>query len=259
VKRHGRGLYQSSSRFQSGKIAVRPIALGSIALLTLSMTGEAAPQVPSAGPRPPWALIAIGLALTAGAGLLIGRCTADPPSPAPVSSVTTIRATPSVVTAIRDLSRLESSQYHVERVIDLTETQKRFFDLLEAKDAILLIAAGDVTAGIDLSELAPADVVIDDATDSAVITLPPPRILSQRLDNERTYVHSRKTDVLAERKETLETQARKEAERSIVQAALESGILDRAGKNAARTIESLVRSLGYRRVEVRVRPAEAKR
>lgn len=202
------------------------------------------------------ALVAGSVLLAAGAGLLIGRCTSAP-APAPAPSVTTIRATPSIVTAIRDLARLESSQYHVERVIDLTETQKRFFDLIETKDAILLIAAGDVTAGIDLAELAPSDVVIDEASRSAVITLPPPRILSQRLDNERTYVHTRKTDVLAERKESLETQARKEAERSIVEAALESGILDRAGKNAARTIESLVRSLGYHTVEVKVRPAEA--
>jgi hypothetical protein len=177
---------------------------------------------------------------------------------APAASVTTIRPTPSVVTAIRDLSRLESAQYHVERVIDLTRTEKRFFDLLEVQDAILLIAAGDVTAGVDLGELGPADVAVDDAADSVVVTLPAPRILSQRLDNERTYVHSRRTDVLAERKESLETEARREAERSIVEAALESGILERAGKNAAKTIETLVRSLGYRRVEVRVRPVDAR-
>ena len=210
-------------------------------------------------PATPWVPIAVCLMLTTGFGLLIGRWTSADASPAPAPSVTTIRPTPSVVTAIRDLSRLESSQYHVERVIDLTETQKRFFDLLETKDAILLIAAGDVTAGIDLAELKPSDVVIDDAQDSATITLPPPKVLSQRLDNERTYVHTRKTDVLAQRKESLETQARKEAERSIVEAALESGILDRAGKSAAKTIETLVRSLGYQKVEVRVRPVEAKR
>ena len=220
-----------------------------------------APLPVTSGPRsgPLVVLIAAGLVLAAASGLLIGRCSSENASPAPAPSVTTIRATPSIVTAIRDLSRLESSQYHVERVIDLTETQKRFFDLLETKDAILLIAAGDVTAGVDLAELQPSDVVIDDASDSAVITLPAPRILSQRLDNDRTYVHTRKTDVLAQRKESLETQARKEAERSIVEAALESGILDRAGKNAAKTIETLVRSLGYQKVEVKVHPIEAKR
>jgi hypothetical protein len=205
-----------------------------------------------------WLVLALGLIATSAAGLLIGRCSAERASVAPAASVTTIRPTPSVVTAIRDLSRLESAQYHVERVIDLTRTEKRFFDLLEVQDAILLIAAGDVTAGVDLGELGPADVAVDDAADSVVVTLPAPRILSQRLDNERTYVHSRRTDVLAERKESLETEARREAERSIVEAALESGILERAGKNAAKTIETLVRSLGYRRVEVRVRPVDAR-
>ena len=32
---------------------------------------------------------------------------------------TTIRAQPSVVTAVRELSRLETTSYHIERVIDL--------------------------------------------------------------------------------------------------------------------------------------------
>ncbi|MBK8590501.1 MAG: DUF4230 domain-containing protein [Sandaracinaceae bacterium] len=37
-------------------------------------------------------------------------------------------------------------------------------------------------------------------------------------------------------------------------AALESGLLTRADRNAARTVESLVRSLGYTDVEVEVTP-----
>jgi hypothetical protein len=77
--------------------------------------------------------------------------------------------------------------------------------------------------------------------------------LSSRLDNERTYVHTRKTDTLAQRKEALETRARVEAERSIEEAAKKSGILERAGKNATRTVESLVRSLGYTDVTVTIK------
>ena len=62
------------------------------------------------------------------------------------------------------------------------------------------------------------------------------------------------TDVLARRSQTLETRARQEAERTLEAAALESGLLTRADRNAARTIESLVRSLGYTDVEVQVTP-----
>jgi hypothetical protein len=191
------------------------------------------------------ASVATGLA-----GLGLGHYWSSP-KPAPASSVTVIRPSPSVITAIRDLSRLEGAEYHVERVIDLTEKQSRMFGLLETKDAILLVAAGDVTAGVDLAEMRDEDVVVQGK--SVKITLPKAKVLSQRLDNERTYVHTRKTDVLAERKESLETRARQEAEKSVTQAALEAGILSRASKNAVRTVESLVKSLGFEQVTVEIR------
>ncbi len=197
------------------------------------------------------AVAGLSLALTLVIGVLVGRaCAPEPPKPA---SVQVIRPTPNVVTAIRDLSRLETSQYHVERVLDLTDKQTRLFGLIETEDAILLVAAGDVTAGVDLAQLEPGDVVADPETKQARITLPPPRILSAKLDNEKTYVHTRKTDMLAQRKESLETRARQEAERSIEEAAKNAGILDRAEKNAKRTVESLVKSLGYTDVEVTVK------
>ena len=121
---------------------------------------------------------------------------------------------------------------------------------IEAEDALLLIASGDVVAGVDLAKLADGDVVVDPDRKQARITLPAPEILSSKLDNERTYVHTRRTDVLAQRKESLEARARAEAERSIVDAAKEAGILERAKQSTRRTVETLVRSLGYIDVQV---------
>jgi hypothetical protein len=156
-----------------------------------------------------------------------------------------------VVVAIRDLARLEGASFHMERVIDLIEKQNRFAGLVNAEDGILLVAAGDVTAGVDLSQLEPSDVQIDSQRMTATITLPGANVLSATLDNERTYVHKRSTDLLAKRKESLETRARQEAERTLKQSAIEANLLQRAEHNVARTIESLVRSLGYREVDVR--------
>jgi hypothetical protein len=167
-----------------------------------------------------------------------------------------IRPTADVVVAVRDLARLESASYHVERVIDLSSHQRRVFGLVQAEDSILLVAAADVVAGVDLTEMQDGDVVIDPEARRATITLPPARILSASLDNDRTYVHRRDTDLLARRHEALETQARQEAERTLEQAAIETGILERAQRNAARTVETLVRSLGYDEVEVRFRERE---
>jgi hypothetical protein len=177
------------------------------------------------------------------------------PDPEPTETLV-VRPTPDVIVAVRDLARLETTSYHVERVIDLTATQRRMFGLVEAEDSILLVAASDVVAGVDLTEMRDGDVVIEPDAHRAIITLPRARILSSTLDNERTYVHSRETDMLARRRESLETEARREAERTLESAALESGILERAERNAARTIESLVRSLGYQHVEVRFRQVE---
>jgi len=162
----------------------------------------------------------------------------------------TVRPTPDVVVAMRDLARLESAEFHMERVIDLRDRQQRMFGLVEAEDAILLVAAGDVTAGVDLTQMGPGDVVADVERRSVRIVLPPPQVLSTRLDNERTFVHTRRTDVLARRNEELETRARQEAERTLHDAAVQAGILDRARRNAEQTVTLLVRSLGYEDVRV---------
>ena len=194
------------------------------------------------------AVVSAAVLLAAGLGLLAGRWSASGDEPAAGA-----KHTASVVMAVRDLARLESAQYHVERVIDLSDTQRRLFGLLETKDAILLVAAGDVSAGVDLGRLEAGDIEADPASGRVHVVLPPAEVLSSRLDNQRTYVHSRQTDLLAERRTSLEARARQEAEQSIVQAALESGILDRAEKNATRTVVSMLKSLGYTDVTVRVR------
>jgi hypothetical protein len=168
----------------------------------------------------------------------------------PFESPTALRSTPSVVVAVRDLARLESVEYHVERVIDLRDRQSLLFGLIRTQDAILFVAVGEVTAGVDLAALKDGDVVADRAAGTAAVTLPPARVLSTRLDNERSWVYARTTDVLAQRHEDLETRARQEAERTLEQSAVSGGILDRARSNAEHTVAALVRSLGYTTVTV---------
>lgn len=161
-----------------------------------------------------------------------------------------LRNRPHVVQAVRDLSRLEGASMHLERVIDLTDRQSRFFGLVQAEDAILLVAAVDVTAGVDLGKLKAEDVTADWEKRTVRIQLPAPEVFSERLDSKRTYVHARTTGLLARRDETLEGRARQEAERQAAQAAIDAGLLDRAGNNASKAVEALARSLGYQTVEV---------
>lgn len=194
---------------------------------------------------------AVLLTIGAAAGLLVGRCGAETPTARP--NVTEVRASPDVITAVRHLARLEGVVFYLERVVDVKEKQSRFFDLVQAEDAILLVAAGDVTAGVDLGALQPGDVITDPTREAVVITLPRATVFSRRIDNNRTYVHTRRTDTWAVRQEHLETRARQEAERTLEEAALQAGILKHAEESVGRTIESLLRSLGYRQVEIRFR------
>lgn len=166
---------------------------------------------------------------------------------------TEVRPQPSVVVAVRELARLETTTFHIQRVIDLSEEQSRLWGVVKQKDSILLVAAADISAGVDLAKLRDDDVRVSDEGRTVRLTLPPPEVLSTVLDSERTYVHSRSTDVLAVRREDLETRARAEAEATLRDAALDAGLLDRAKSGAERSLQTLLRSLGYETVEIRWR------
>jgi hypothetical protein len=161
------------------------------------------------------------------------------------SSVVTVVPSPNVIMAVRELARLETTDYHVERVIELADDQERLFGLLHAKDAILLVAAGDVVAGIDLAKLADGDVAVDWPNRRATVHLPAPEIFSVAIDNARTHVVTRSTDTLATRKEELEGLARTEAESSMRAAALEGGVIDRAKGAGERAVREVLRGLGF--------------
>src|SRR5882724_8889606 len=115
----------------------------------------------------------------------------------PNSSQPTARSTRTILMAVRDVARLETNELHMEKVIDLTDRQSRFFGLVATTDAILLVAAGDVTVGVDLSRLTEHDLEVDRATHEVRLTLPAPEVLSVRLDETRTHVFRRATDLLA--------------------------------------------------------------
>jgi hypothetical protein len=198
-----------------------------------------------------WALVraalgAAALACAIAVAFFAGR--ADAPKAA--SSRVDLRATPGVITAIREVARLETTEFHVEKVIEISDAQSRLWGFVQAKDALLLVAAGDVVAGVDLEKVRTEDIRIDAPARSIRIRMPAPQIIASALDERATHVYSRSTDMLAERKEGLEGDARRAAEEQMRRAALDAGILDRARVGADRTLRALLRSLGYDEVEL---------
>jgi len=157
----------------------------------------------------------------------------------------TIIADPvTVVKQIQALSRLETSSFTIQKVITAETGQGAFAFLLG--DRLLLVAEGQVIAGIDMTRMTAEDLQV--AGQSVFVTVPAAEIFVATLDNDNTYVYDRRTGVLANQQINLETQARQKAEEEILNAALEDGILDMAQKNAQQYLETLLRALGFQEV-----------
>jgi hypothetical protein len=147
----------------------------------------------------------------------------------------------SVIHSVQALSRLETVTYSIEKVITAESGQGPLGFLFG--DKLLLIAHGDVIAGVDLGKLGINDVVVqDDGT--VMMRLPPAEVFVATLDNARTQVYDRKTGVVGLNTQ-LETSARLEAERLILEAALEDGVEWKAEENARSVMRSFLLGLGF--------------
>jgi hypothetical protein len=195
-------------------------------------------------------LILLGAVLAVSAVLGLAFHFALTALPQASTTRTEVRPTPDVLLALKSLARLETQSYHLERVVDLSDHEAHVFGLVQAKDAILLVAVGDVVAGVDLDHLTPGDVSVDWTARRAVLRLPPPSVFSATLDEKATRVYSRSTDLLAVHHEDLEDRARTEAVRSMEKAAVDRGILDHARTDAERALTALLRSLGFTEVQI---------
>lgn len=159
-----------------------------------------------------------------------------------------------VVKEIRSLNRLETASFTIEKVIDAGSAESNFIQKLLFGDKILLIAHGDVIAGIDLSQIKESDISISDSTIS--VRLPPPTVFATVLDNSKTKVYDRQQGILSDKGKDLESQARTEAETSIRQAACEGGILTQAAENARKQLTILFTTLNFTSITVEIPPAE---
>lgn len=147
-----------------------------------------------------------------------------------------------VIKEMRMLSRLETASFTVEKIID-SESSGNVFQKLLFGDKILLIANGNVIAGIDFIGIEEEDIVIEGK--KIQVSLPAPEIFFASLDNTKTKVYDRKSGLLSGGNDNIESEARATAEQSIREAACSSGILNMASENARKQITSLLSSLGF--------------
>jgi hypothetical protein len=159
-------------------------------------------------------------------------------------TITIDTSSPTVIDRVRALSKLETVHYELEKVV----TGKSSGPLPDwfTSDKILLVAHGQVAAGVDLAKLRPGDVTV--VSDTVTIRLPEPEILFSTLDNDKTYVYDRQTGIFNKPDPNLETEIRRVAEQEILKTALEDGILAKAAGNAQDVLRTLITGLGYEEV-----------
>lgn len=141
-------------------------------------------------------------------------------------TVTIDTSRPTVIDQVRALSKLETIHYQLEKVVS-GKSSGPLPDFLTS-DKILLVAHGEVVAGVDLGKITANDITV--LSDTVTIRMPKPEVLYSKLDNDKTYVYDRQTGVFSRPDPNLETQIRQAAEKDILDTALQDGILDKAGK-----------------------------
>jgi hypothetical protein len=151
-----------------------------------------------------------------------------------------------VVRSIQQLQRLETVVYTLDQVI--TEERQGVVAQPFAGERILLIAHGDVIAGVDVSQLRGSAVTVHGS--SVRVRLPDPQIFTTRLDNQKTRVYSRDTGLFSTPDPELETRVRQRAESQLTAAAVQEGILATARANAKQTLTALLSSLGFQQITV---------
>jgi hypothetical protein len=186
--------------------------------------------------------LVLGIAIMLAAAVVIAR-----QSGFTRDSVQIDASQPSVIRQIRQLERLETVVYSMEKLIG-GQHENRYLPKFLAGDRLLLIVHGEVTAGVDLRKLQPSDVAVN--ARSIRLRLPSAEIFATRLDNQRTRVYSRDTGLFSSLDPQLETEVRRAGEQQIQEAALNDGILQTAAQNARATLTSLLKGFGFEQVLV---------
>lgn len=193
------------------------------------------------------AIAVIAIVFIIGAALYVAwRAAAHAVRQAPLTKQEETVDLTTVVSRVRDLSRLETAAMHVVNVSTITQTYRMVPNALGG-DEMTFLATGDVIAGIDLSHIQRKDVWRDPAG-NVTIVLPPAQILVTRLDNRESRVLSRRTGVLRRPDVDLESRLRQHAETAIRQEALRKGILPLAEQNAQTKLADFLHTLGFKSV-----------
>ena len=162
-----------------------------------------------------------------------------------------------VVQQVQGASELTTAVFAMEAVVPTTSS-RTIANYEVGKTTLIYVAYGEVRAGVDLSELTPADVRVSD-DNTLRVSLPPPRILDSKIDVSRSDVYDYSRGFLGlgpDRAPELQDQAQEVALQKIIVAACEQGILQDASGRAEQAVTQLLATTGFENIAIESRPPE---
>ena len=184
----------------------------------------------------------VPLALTAAAVVVAVRLT-----PMATSAITVRPEPMTIALEIKQLARLETATVTAQKVVRATRGEGALWGALE--ESMVLVATGDVVAGVDLADIEAEHLRLD-GNGELWIHVPEPTVWRVDLDEQATWVANRDRGWLADAHPDLETQARRTAERELRSDALRMGILEEARAGAERALTEFLNDAGVGAVHV---------
>jgi hypothetical protein len=185
-----------------------------------------------------------------------------PSFPNPFASRRVDRSPPVLLKAIEDLKVFKAASGNFQVVVDLEESSRNI-PLVIKGQRTLFLAGGSVDAEVDFSSIGEGAIKVSEDGRRAEITLPHARLTTARVDPEQSRVISRDRGLLDRLGSVLSDNPTSERElyrlaAARMQAAAETSDLKaRAEQNTTAMLQSMLRSLGYREVNVTFRDPPA--
>src|SRR2546421_9272988 len=178
-------------------------------------------------------IVGLVLAIAAGVALFVALLWVRLPG---MRAGPKIQNTATILQQVQTLSDLVSVKYVLEKVVILEDIK------WYGENRVLLVAHGIVKAGVDLQEIKPEDVRVDDK--KVVMKLPRARITDAYLDDQKTRVVDRTTGLLRAFDKDLEQSARRQAVADLSISARFNGINGDAEERARLQLSNLFHQLG---------------
>lgn len=195
--------------------------------------------------------VAVVVAVVVAAVVLLLWLVSRIPDLNPFAEETVDRSGPAILQSVRDLSQYHAAVGDFQVVVDLEKDVPWVPDII-AGERTLFVAAGSVSAYVDLGGLAEDALTVDEEQRTVEVRLPEGALEKPSLDHDRTYVFDQKRGAYNRIESLFATPDQRElyvlAEEKIADAAEQARLTERAERNTRTMLTGLLDSLGYRAV-----------